>query len=309
MMLRYSWCAATALAACRLASAQTTTTAAASFTPTSSVQTSAPTSNLPAFEIDVLFPRENETYNYTSSLPIVFTFQNLTAAAELGPFRFLWVIMPYNSIKKPIPGGTINDQWVEGFTSENVSTFTNPNGSPFVLTNYTNPKEWNSKPNYGGTAYALQWYIQWDYIEAQCDYPNLAVLPSNGSQLLFTLLPAWRGEWSAPNPSALGNVTDNCAQLGTLAMVDANKSNACSMDQLRLGESGNPCAIKPDEAMVSSMSSVVESLSASQSLATATPTTTESPVTPNAAVATGVSVQPALAAALVLGGWELWSLS
>jgi hypothetical protein len=202
------------------------------------------------------------------------------------------------------------DSWTKGFTSENVSTFTNPNGSPFVLTNYTNPKEWDSRPNYGGTAYALQWYIEWDDINARCDRPRPAILPSDGSKLLFTILPhsLLGDEWSAPNPSALGNVTDNCAQLGTFAVVDASDSDICSMDQLRLGEGGNPCAIKPDGPMVSSISSVVESLSASRSLGTGTPTTTESPATSNAAVATGVSAQPALAAALVLGGWELWSL-
>ncbi|CAN9082195.1 unnamed protein product [Alternaria alternata] len=177
--------------------------------------------------------------------------------------------MPWNSIENPIPGGVIEDLWDREFTSQNVSTFTNTDGSPYILVNYTNPKEWDHPPNYGGTAYALQ---------------------------------------CAPNPNTLGNVTDNCAQLGTFARVHASDSDVCSLDQLQLGDNGDPCAIKPDEAMVSSISSVVESLSASQSLATAAPTTTESPASSNAAVATGASVQPALAAALVLGGWELWSL-
>ena len=92
-MARSSWCLVTALAACRSAFAQTAATALASSTPASSAQIQAPTSNLPALEIDVIFPRENETYDFTSSLPIVFAFQNLTAAAELGPFTFAWDIM------------------------------------------------------------------------------------------------------------------------------------------------------------------------------------------------------------------------
>ncbi|KAG9193234.1 hypothetical protein G6011_03269 [Alternaria panax] len=308
MMFRSSWCAAIALAACRLASAQTTTTAAASFTPQSSAQTLAPSSNLPAFEVDVLFPRANETYNSTSSLPIVFAFQNFTAAAELGPFQFMWVIMPYHSIEKPIPGGVFEDSWIKSFTLHNVSTFTKPDGSAYVLTNYTNPKEWDHGPNYGGTAYALQWYIQWDAINIQCDHPRPAITPSIGSELLFTLLPASPGEWIAPNPSALGNVTDNCGQLGTFAIIHASDTDVCSLDQLLLEKNGDPCAIKPDGPMVSSMSSTVESLSASQSLATTTPTTTESPATSNAAIAIGAPLQLAIAAALVLGGWEFWLL-
>jgi hypothetical protein len=255
-----------------------------------------------------LFPRENETYNYTSSLPIVFAFQNFTAAAELGPFVFSWDIMSYDSIEHPKPGGVIQDVWSKQFTSENASTFTNTDGSPYLLINHTNPEEWGRTPSYGGTAYSLRWYIRWIDINSQCDRPRPGIGSLQDVKLLFTLFPAVPYDWQAPNASALGNVTGNCAQLGTSAMIDANDSDICSMSQFMVGESGNPCAIKPDEAMVSSISSAVESLSSSQSWATAASTTTYSPSTSNAAVATGVPIQPAFAAALVLGGWELWSL-
>jgi hypothetical protein len=306
-MVGYAWCLITGLAACQSAFARTTAPPGASLTPTSSAQTSTPTSNLPTFEIDVLFPRENETYNFISSLPIVFAFQNFTAAAELGPFTFSWDIMPYNTIDYPIPGGVTEDRWLRRFTSENASTFTTPDGSPYILINHTNPMDWMHGPENGGTAYSLRWNIHWDNIDSQCDRPRPDIGPSKGVKLLFTLLPAGPNQWNAPDPSTLGNVTDNCAQLGTFAMLDANNPDKCSMDQLLLGD-GNPCAVKPDGPIVTSMSSAVASLSSSQSLATATPTTTDLPPTSNAAVATGVSIQPALAVAFVIGGWELFSL-
>lgn len=140
-----------------------------------------------------------------------------------------------------------------------------------------------------------------------CDHPRPDIGVSHDTKLLFTLLPAWPNEWKAPDPTTFGNVTGNCAQLGTFAMIDANESDLCSLDQLQWGD-GNPCAIKPDGPMVTSMSSAVASLSSAQSVATATPTTTESSTTSNAAFATGVPIQPALAAAFVVGGWELFPL-
>lgn len=306
-MARYSWCLVAALAVCRSAFAQTTATAVEPSTSASSAQSTAPTANLPALEIDIIFPRENETYDFTSSLPIVFAFQNFTAAAELGPFTFAWDIMPYHTIDDPIPGGVLEDQWSIDFTSDNASTFTTSDGSPFILVNHTNPNNWMHGPKYGGNAYSLRWYIQWDEVDKQCDRPRPNIGVSQDVQLLFTLLPAWPNEWTAPDSSTFGNVTGNCAQLGTFAMIDANESDVCSLDQLQLGD-GTPCAIKPDGPMVTSMSSAVASLSSAQSAATATPITTESSTTSNAAFATGVPIQPALAVAFVVGGWELFPL-
>jgi hypothetical protein len=294
------WFFITVLAACRPAFAQTTTSPHAPLRPTSST----PSSSLPTFEIDIIFPRENETYNSTSSLPIVFAFQNLSAAAELGSFRFIWTVMPYHSVCNPIPGGVLEDTWEVSLSTANVSTFANADGSPYVLVNHTNPVNWDHRPNYGGTAYAVQWYIVWDTIENQCDYPRAEIF----DHMLFTILPQGGSDEAAPNPSVLGNVTGNCAQLGSVGEVDAGNSDICSSFRELSDVSGNSCALKPDEAMVSSISSAVGSLSMAQSLAAATPTTTSTTSSTNVAVRTGVPVRPAFAVAMVFGVLELFAV-
>ncbi|KAF2248298.1 hypothetical protein BU26DRAFT_520012 [Trematosphaeria pertusa] len=286
------------LAACRPAFAETRTIAG-----TTSTSTSTPAPALPTFEIDIIFPRINETYNWTTSLPIAFAFQNLSAAAALGSFRFIWTIMPYNSVSLPIPGGVREDSWEVAFSPTNASSFTTPGGSPYILVNNTNPYDWDHPPNYGGTAYALQWYIQWDTIESQCDSPA----PQVFDHILFTLHPEGLDEqWIVPNSSALGNVTGNCAQLGSVAEIDAGNPEVCSSFRELSGGRGNPCALKADEALVSSISSVAGSLATAQSLASATPTTTRTSST-NVAVGTEVPVRPAFAAAVVFGGLEVLS--
>jgi hypothetical protein len=164
-----------------------------------------------------MFPRENETYNYTTSFPIVFAFQNLSAAAKLGSFRFMWIIMPYNSLSKPIPGGVLEDMWQVDLAANNMSTFTIDHGSPYVLVNNTNLGNWQYGPNYGGTAYALQCYVQWDNTEVQFTSPA----PKSFDHILFAVLPGtlFHDEWGAPDPGVLGNVTDNCAQLGSVGEI------------------------------------------------------------------------------------------
>jgi hypothetical protein len=282
----------------------TTTTSDASVMPTASTPT--PTSTLPTFEIDVIFPRENETYNFTSSLPIVFAFQNLTAAADLGLFRFVWDIMPYNSIEEPRPGGVLEDQWSIPLAANNVSMLSNDDGSPYILVNNTNPHDWVHGPDYGlGTAYALQWYVIWENLWNQCEHPAPGI---RSSKILFTILPnGFPDEWAAPNPEMLGNVTENCAQLGSVGEVDRDKAVCDSFRQLD-GASGNPCKIRGDDAMVSSISSVVGSLATAQSLATMTTSTASVASSTNAAVRTGVPVRPVYAAAAMFGGLQLLAL-
>jgi hypothetical protein len=138
--------------------------------PTATTTTATSTPTLPTFEIDIIFPRENEAYNYTSSLPLVFAFQNLSAAAELGRFQFAWNIMPYNSISNPRPGGVLEDGWAINLAENNVSMLANDDGSPYILVNNTNPRDWVHGPDSGvGTAYALKWYVIWDNVSDQCE--------------------------------------------------------------------------------------------------------------------------------------------
>jgi hypothetical protein len=297
------------LAACRLVCAQITTTAAdASPMPmaaTTTIPTATPTPTLPTFEIDIIFPRENETYNYTSSLPLVFAFQNLSAAAELGRFQFAWNIMPYNSISNPRPGGVLEDVWAINLTAKNVSLLANDDGSPYILVNNTNPRDWVHGPDSGvGTAYALKWYVIWDNVSDQCE-----VRPGGiKDQILFTLLPSYfYSDWKAPDPEMLGNVTGNCAQLGSVGEVNREKAVCDSFRKLD-GASGNPCKIRSDDAMVSSISSVVGSLATAQSLATMTTSTASVASSTNAAVRTAVPVRPVYAAVAMFGGLQLLAL-
>jgi hypothetical protein len=215
------------------------------------------------------------------------------------------MIMPYNSVDNPRPGGVLEDLWEINLAANNVSMFANNDGSPYILVNHTNPHEWVHGPDYGvGKAYALKWYVIYRSESDQCEHDG----PDLSGKVLFTMLPhSAKDDWVAPNPAALGNVTGNCAQLGSVGEVRGGDDVCESFMQLE-GTFGNPCKIKGDDAMVKSISSVVDSLATAQSLAKMTTLTTSTASSTNAAVRTGVPVRPVYAAAAIFGGLELLAL-
>lgn len=56
------------------------------------------------FEIDVIYPKSNGSYNFTDTFPIVFAFQNFSAAiAGLPKVHFAWDIMPWGTHEHHMP--------------------------------------------------------------------------------------------------------------------------------------------------------------------------------------------------------------
>lgn len=218
------------------ASAQTMITSDITYTPTStpaptSAQPHAPTAaeSRPIFELDVVFPRENQTYNNTDYLPIIFAFQNTSAAASIGPFMFTWGIMPYGVVSKHRPGGIFEDMEEIKIGSDNASQFENPDGSPYILVNATNMTLWDHGPSHGEpSVYALQWYIQWDQFWDNDTCRDSKVSGDDHGQILFNIQPeTFYGDVGNPNPGDLGNVTGECARFAAIRAMDNEKPDLC----------------------------------------------------------------------------------
>ncbi|KAF2113691.1 hypothetical protein BDV96DRAFT_578235 [Lophiotrema nucula] len=290
-MGNYALLAIAALGFRRTALAQSTTTADATVT-----STATPTAASPNFEVDIVFPRANITYNFTDYIPIVFAFQNLSAAAALGPFTFLWDIMPYGIVGDLRPGGITEDLWSVKLSSENVSGFENPDGSPYILVNLTNTTKWVHLPNYGvETVYALQWYVQWDAFWDQCRRSRLF------EKVLFNVRPDSLRVEAAPNPGDLRNVTGSCAQYGAMVEVVGNNTDSCSNIRDLTSTEANPCAIKLDASLVSSISSEAAILAGP----TSTSSTSILPSSTNGCGATAMPVNPMLVTFGFFGGMQL----
>lgn len=297
-MARLTLIAIVAMSILQLGLSQTTTT------PTIAVSTSkqnqTPSPILPAFEIDVVFPLPNITYNLTDYIPLVFAFQNFSAAAVLGPFEFMWGIMPYNTVEQPVPGGVLEDSWSIKLSAENASMFENVDGSPYILVNSTNTTmttwreggKWNHRPHYGVVSvYALQWYISWDVFyqnnNSSCRGANIA------KSVFFHIQPEF-DTYVGPNPTDLGNITDTCAQFGSLTQIDIEEEDICKAPRDGPSANASPCEVKVDNAMVSSISSGAVILA--KPTASISTTSTSSSTNAAAVPTMRVPVQPVLAA-------------
>jgi hypothetical protein len=96
-------------------------------------------------------------------------------------------------------------------------------------------------------------------------------------------------------------VTPGCPEFGGVVQIRPNDNAAgaeCFVVEMLAGREGNPCAVKVDEAVFSTISSQVSAL------ATPTMTTTPSPIS-SAGVGPARTVQTALAAACLLCGLAL----
>lgn len=224
-------------------------------------------SNISHIEVDVIFPMHNATYNITESLPIIFALQNLTAAAAVGPFTFGWDIMPYGNVGEndQEPGGVTNDRASIYFTSANATS------EPFILVNQTNVHKWQYGPFYPyGSVYALQWSIEWDAGTKSCDSNPLGTL----GWLFFNI------NINEPEPS-LTNLTGTCPQIGAVYEINTTSANSSCSAVVTNGGTGNPCAVKLDQATVANISSTWQGLVAAS---TPTPTaSTSAPATPSPA--------------------------
>ncbi|OAG05132.1 uncharacterized protein CC84DRAFT_1177228 [Paraphaeosphaeria sporulosa] len=284
---------------------QTTTTTAASTIFNATMPT--PVEGRPSLEIDV-FPRANTTYNYTEYLPVVFAFQNMNATLALGNVYFQWAIMPYGTEDDWILGGIwIEDPGYSGLETHNVPDFFNPDGSPYFMVNSTNTTNWNTNSvpsNWPGEEflYSLRWYLRWSaFGYAREDETCVYLHGDLKGDMFFTMHHTrssggyWQGDSTTyPNPRELGNVTGNCAQFGGMREINVNSTDLC--EKARVVSSGNPCTVKPDAALVSSMSSVAALR------AQPTPTRIEEPSSSSAARAMSMPGRAVLVLAGIIGG-------
>lgn len=247
--------------------------------------TSTPSGIPSGIEVDVIFPIHNATYNITKSLPIVFALQNLTAAAALGPFTFLWDVVPYGNVGENLsPGGVLNDVWSTTFTTTSTTT------EPYILVNQTDVQNWEFGPYYPyGSVYALQWSIEWDPPIKPCNSDILGVF----GKLFFNI------NINSPEPD-LGSLIGQCPQLGGVYEINMTaKNSSCSAIVSNSG-TGDPCAVTMDKAMVGSISSAVQSLiTASAATASPSATGTHSPAKDNLAVSSDVPLPYVLVAAFI----------
>jgi hypothetical protein len=255
-------------------------------------------SGLASIEVDVIFPIQNTTYNDTTSLPIVFALQISAAAVALGPFRFIWDIMPYGKIgSDPVPGGVVNDQWIsKDFTTANTLD------EPYILVNQTNVKKWQWGPEFPyGSYYALQWSIWWDNTTKLC-----ALDPVDLSGVIFFEI-----NNGAPEPD-LDVLVGKCSQLGRAYEINTAPQNSnCSA--VRSGDgTGDPCAVTIDKPKVASISSAVQSLiTASAAAASASSASAAARASalvyhpPNTAVSSKAPLQYVAAAIFLLGSLQM----
>src|ERR1700761_1615631 len=270
---------------------------------TASSTTSSPASTPSGVEVDVIFPAFNATYNITKSLPIVFVLQNLAAAAPLGPFFFTWGIMPWGGVGgPPAPGGVTNDFFSISFSPANITN------EPIIIINQTDVQKWEFGPNNpvlpyypDGSVYALQWGLQWEVKTSNMCASNWDFITG---QNYFNI------NLGAPEPD-LQNVTGQCAQQGSLWDFNPSATNRSCKVAISDNGPGDPCAVKVDDAVATSISSVVQSIvtasaaAASASSASWYSRTRIPPPQHNMAVNSDAPLRYVVMAMFLLGGFEM----
>lgn len=313
--------AAVAVTGAAAASAQQTAasaqqTAAITAIPT----TTASSSSLPTLqlvEIDVVFPRWNETYSSTELFPIVLAVQNFSAwqlpDTSTTAFGYWYITVRAKGIT---PSYVRHD---------NGSFHVLPNPSPgsstptflVALANHSTWHGFASRPDkMKGDKYALGFDSGGSETPGVCDAPDGARLDNDRAVMFDVWDEGATAQTVGPNerytkwgvPADLIAAT-GCPQVGAVVAVTSRSLAPCGVVALpvRNPRGGNPCAVTVDRAMMSSVSSAVASLSTSMVVAaaveaakvtTAVPTTRTS----TGGAAGGVPAQTALAAACVLCG-------
>lgn len=200
------------------------------------------------FEVDIIYPRSNATYNLTESLPIVFAFQNISAAqsalqSHAGHFTFSWAIMPFGKVgEEQQPGGVYEDSWAWEINS------TSPLPDTYILVNSTNVRMWTDGPWFPhGSIYQLQYGVSWHPDNAEC---SGEMSGDAGMQGMFFNI-----NLGDPEPNLLD--IPECPQPGGYIGLSTDSSSPCLAAELNT-EAGDPCAVKVDQAMASSISSVAQ---------------------------------------------------
>ncbi|KAK4151007.1 hypothetical protein C8A00DRAFT_36353 [Chaetomidium leptoderma] len=214
------------------------------------------------FEVDVVFPR-NESYAPKDVFPIVLAIQNISILRAIGDFEAYWDIMPFS--EGYIPGRITYD------------------GGSFQIPNDT-----------------------------ATDGPTFLVTTTNGTNrvpVAHCRGIIHNGFSASPQEDPFGNTIlesldiPECPALGAVVEIRPNATMPeCPRVELLEGREGNPCAVKVDQAVTSSISSRATSMAS----ATLTTSTTSSPSSSSTAgVGPARTVQTALAAACIIGSLAL----
>ncbi|KAK4040089.1 hypothetical protein C8A01DRAFT_35869 [Parachaetomium inaequale] len=244
-------------------------------------------------EIDIVFPR-NETYRDTDVFPIVMAVQNISTIRETkGDYQIFWDIMPYSD--GLIPGGILYDSGTLQILTNNTIT-----GSTFLVA-ATNATKWLRENRSTGRfdRFMLQWYFEDSDREERCGGPRNGNAGRGG--LMFNIQTAYAEDLYGLEGMLL-DVDDipECPQFAALVESGQNATNPeCPTQKQLEGVQGNPCAVKVDQAAITSI------LSQASSLLAPTSTATSSTSTSSAGVGPARTVQTALAAACVLCGLAL----
>lgn len=249
-------------------------------------------------EIDVIFPR-NETYKPTADFPIALAIQNATAIGVLGNYTLSWVITPYTQGLIPTGQAYGDGKFV---VPDEAS-------GPVILVGTSNVTAWIRR-KMRGDRYMLRWSVVWDGLVERCGY-NTSIITGG---LMFGIEADWESEPGAygAEDAGKGKAPDimqvpECPVVGAVVDITPSattSSTSCPTVVGNTGRQGNPCAVKVDRAVASSISSQVASL------AKPTPTSTRTWVATQkstAAAEVGRPVQTALAAACLLSSLMLAS--
>jgi hypothetical protein len=231
--------------------------------------------SISTFEVDVVFPRSNVTYNLTQDFPIVFAIQNISAALS-DKASFAWSIQKWGNVGEAVvPGNDLVDHWTGSFTAGESLP------DPYFVINTTNIYRWSASdgPHFpNGSVYSLTWNMEWttEFSDgASCTNKH------NGSSFFNINL-------NDPNPDLLSLPT--CPELGKFFEIETYTKSTPGLESCpniaTPTASANPCAVTVNQAAASSISSVVSSLSVASVAATAT--THPTPTSSSAAGATCV---------------------
>ena len=244
--------------------------------------------NIPtqSFEVDVVFPR-NSTYKQAEIIPIVLAVQNLTTwTIGNSSVAWHWDIMSWS--EGSAPGGIIYDSGE--FRIPNDASTANPTFL-IAITNFTQWYQGHASKK-RGEKYMLQWHATWSEADNLCQYAGW--VPSLEA-VMFDVRTA-----DEANDSAAIAVDilqgPKCPQFDQIAHITYNATaTSCQLGPQIGSPQGNPCAVKVNDPIASSISSRVASLAGPSTTAVPTSTSTGGGEAAR-------TMQTALAAACVLGG-------
>ncbi|KAK8039507.1 hypothetical protein PG993_007918 [Apiospora rasikravindrae] len=277
------------------------TTTTASTTETASATSVAPFSSsspdVPYLEAEFIFPR-NETYKESAIFPVAFAFRGLDAVRKIGRFTIQWSIMPWTM--GVTPGGIWHDRgYFDDIPEE---------GDAFIAVANTNVTEWLNTQAHRrwGDRYTMAWDL--DFPDLREDDGRCGSSYYMSRRIMFTIHSLWQ--------IRMGRGAGFGDEIGIDAVVPADKCPVFSavvefqpnatmpecptfMEEWNTGRRGDPCGVRVDQAVASSIQSKAESMATSSWIAAHPESTTTSTSSNFAALATAPAGSAYVAVSLI----------